>query len=213
MPNLCWSCHNDPGGGHFCGHCQKIQPFLLGSDYFVFMETPRKTGFDPELLEKKFYDLSRKFHPDFFQGKSDKERMISLEKSSFLNKAYDTLKDPMTRVEYLLSLEVPSTAKERTKVDPALVFEIFKIQEMVEEEKQTKDPALKSELEDAKKEVEGKIEERRKSLDAYFKQWDLLENALAQKQELAKTIRKTIDEMSYLKNVIQSIETGGQIRH
>jgi len=212
MPNPCWSCQKDPGQGHFCQSCQKIQP-LSGNDYFVFMDFPRKIGIDRTLLEKTYYELSRKFHPDFFQGKSDKEKLYSLEQSAFLNKAYNASKDPIARAEYLLDLEIPGDPKERTKIDTALVSEIFEIQEKVEEENATRDPALRAELQHAKKEVEIKIEERRQFLETHFKEWDTLGNNQTKKQELAKTIRKTIDEITYLKNLIQSIQTGGQIRH
>ena len=179
----------------------------------MFLGLPRKIGIDLQVLEKNFYDLSRKFHPDFFQGKSNKEKLYSLERSTFLNKAHNILKDPIARAEYLLDLEVPGDPKARTTIDTTLVSEIFEIQELVEEEKETRDPALRLQIELAQKEVEGKIEIRHKSLERYFKEWDTLENSQTKKQELAKTIRKTIDEITYLKNLLQSIQTGGQIRH
>ena len=181
-------------------------------DYFSFLGLPRKIGLDRASLDKVFYELSRKFHPDFAQGKSDKEKLDRLEKSAFLNKAYQTLKDPVSRAEYLLDLEVPGDPKERTKIDPVLVSEIFEIQEMVEEEKRTKDPALTSRLEEAKAEVEGKILARQELLESVFQKWDAL-NDPGQKKSLARLIRKTIDEITYLKNLIQSIQTGGRIIH
>lgn len=208
----CWSCHKDPGRAYFCIHCQKIQP-ILGKDYFAFLGIPRSIDLDLGALEKIFYDLSRKLHPDFFHGRDFKEKVLSIENTTFLNKAYNTLKDPVTRAEYLLDLEVPGDPKERTKIDTVLVTEIFEVQEKVEEEGRTKDPALRAELESAQKEVEGKIAARRKTLEAYFKEWDALGDNPAKKQELAKTIRRTVDEITYLKNLIQSIQTGGQIRH
>lgn len=163
-------------------------------------------------LDKIFYELSRKFHPDVFHGRSEKEKLHSREKTTLLNEAYTTLKDPVARALYLLNLEVPESGKERTKIDPALVSEIFEIQELVETEKRTKDPALQAELEEAEKEVMEKIEARRKALEASFEEWDAPHH-IGRKQELAKTLRKTIDEITYLKNLIQSIQTGGQIRH
>ncbi len=177
------------------------------------MGFPHRMNLDVEALKKTFYDLSRKLHPDFFHGKSFKEKVLSVEQTTLLNKAYNTLKDPIARAEYLLDLEVPISEKERTKVDPVLVSEIFEIQEMVEEEKGSGNPALKTKLQQSKKEVEEKIKARRKVLEGHFKEWDVLEKDPAHKKDLARTIRKAIDEIAYLKNLIQSIETGGQIRH
>lgn len=185
----------------------------MSTDFFEFMKMPRKMNLDLKVLEKTYYDLSRKFHPDFFQGKSDKEKFWSRVQSASLNKAYETLKDPIKRAESLLNLEVPPSKEEKTHIEPALVSEIFEIQEMVEEQSRTKDSHLKSQLQNAKKEVEGKVAIRKKSLEAYFKEWDTLGNNAAKKEGLAKTIRKTIHEIAYLKNLIQSIETGGAIRH
>ena len=183
------------------------------SDYFEVMNMPHKMGLDSKALEKTFYTLSRKFHPDFFENKSEKEKLWSRVQTASLNKAYEVLKDPVERAKYLLSLEAPEPEEERSKIDPMLVAEIFEIQEMVEEEKETEDPALQVKLQDAKKEVEEKINTRRQSLGGHFKGWDALEDAPTKKQDLAKTIRKTIHEITYLKNLIQSIETRGQIRH
>ena len=192
--------------------CRKIQP-LGGKDYFAFLGLPKKMTLHASALEKNFYELSRRFHPDFFHGESDKEKLYSLERSAFLNKAYKTLKDSTARAEYLLDLEVPAPAKERTQIDPMLVAEIFEIQEMVEEEKNTKAPGLKAKLQEARRKVEGKIAARRGLLKDHFKEWDTLGNDPSKKQTLAKTIRKTIDEITYLKNLLQAIQTGGQIRH
>ena len=56
-------------------------------------------------LEREFYALSRKLHPDVYSRASAREQAWSLEKTSQLNDAYRTLKDPISRTEYLLMLE------------------------------------------------------------------------------------------------------------
>lgn len=54
---------------------------------------PRRLTIDPRQLETKFYELSRAFHPDFFQNKGAEEQTISLGNSAMLNTAYRTLRD------------------------------------------------------------------------------------------------------------------------
>src|SRR5262245_23895109 len=103
---VCKSC----GGGapvdvHFCPQCDHILSLGRHGNYFAFMGLPRKLNLDPDELERKFRTLSRQFHPDFFYNATPAERRASLERSSYLNDAYRTLKDPVARVEYLLSLE------------------------------------------------------------------------------------------------------------
>ena len=75
-----------------------------GADYFAFFGLPRKLTIDLAELERRFHSLSWKLHPDNFVRATEDERQLSLERSSQLNDAYRTLRDPVSRVEYLLSL-------------------------------------------------------------------------------------------------------------
>ncbi len=74
--DLCWYCNEETGMGHFCNHCVKLQPLPDKQDYFSFIGLERKMRLDPKKLEETFYALSRKFHPDFYQDKSDKEKAL-----------------------------------------------------------------------------------------------------------------------------------------
>src|SRR5215831_15698920 len=96
----CWSC-GDMRAAHFCSACGKVQP-PAPVDYFTFYGLPRKLNVDVSRLEKEFYALSRKLHPDLYSQSDSREQTWSLEKSSQLNDAYRTLKDPIKRTEYLL---------------------------------------------------------------------------------------------------------------
>ena len=75
------------------------------SDYFTVFDLPRRLNLDLAQLERTFYRLSRKFHPDIYAQKSPEEQQWSLDQTSLLNDAYRTLKNPITRTEYLLKLE------------------------------------------------------------------------------------------------------------
>src|SRR5215471_12128914 len=99
----CWSC-GQAASGHFCEACGRIQP-AQSTDYFSFFSLPRKLNIDLAGLEREFYRLSRKLHPDLFARSSSQEQEWSTEKTSQLNDAYRTLKDPIARTEYLLELE------------------------------------------------------------------------------------------------------------
>src|SRR3954471_20371863 len=92
----------DCGGGapidvHFCPQCTKILTLGRHGDYFTFLGLPRKLHIDPTDLEQRFRALSRQFHPDFFYNADAVERRASLERSSYLNDAYRTLRDPLAR--------------------------------------------------------------------------------------------------------------------
>ena len=85
--------------------CTKILPLGRHGDYFAFLGLPRKLNLDAADLEQRFRALSRQFHPDYFYNATPAERRASLERSSYLNDAYRTLRQPVARIEYLLELE------------------------------------------------------------------------------------------------------------
>src|SRR6266478_2941135 len=134
---ICWNCKNETSGEHFCPQCGKIQPLKTGEDYFSFFGySNRQLDIDNADLERKFYAFSRQFHPDFFQQSSELEKDASLEKSSLLNDAYRTLKDPIKRAEYIVQLEGAELGK--PQIPPGLLDEMFDINEHLEELREAK---------------------------------------------------------------------------
>src|SRR5581483_8025903 len=98
--SMCWHCQSEVTGEYFCEQCVKVQPLSKELDYFACMGLPRLLNIDTDALETKFYELSRTFHPDFYQNKTPTEQAISLGNAALLNTAYRTLKDPIRRTEY-----------------------------------------------------------------------------------------------------------------
>jgi molecular chaperone HscB len=100
----CWSC----GGtldrdGLFCETCGALQPPQL-ADHFARLGLP--VGFDVNVaaLDRRYFDLQRRMHPDRFAARLPKEREHSLQHAANLNEALQTLKSPVRRAEYLLAL-------------------------------------------------------------------------------------------------------------
>src|SRR3984885_2947930 len=73
----------------FCEACGKVQP-PAPVDYFTFFGLPRKLNLDVVAMEKDFYELSRKIHPDLNAPAGSREQEWSLQQSSLLNDAYRT---------------------------------------------------------------------------------------------------------------------------
>ena len=86
------------------------------TDYFELLGLPTHLAIDTEDLQRRFYDLSRKFHPDKFARKSEAERQVSLDTSSLLNDAYRTLRDPVKRAEYVLKQQGFDIGEHRGKI-------------------------------------------------------------------------------------------------
>jgi molecular chaperone HscB len=176
---------------HFCQACGKVQP-PAPVDYFTFFGLPRKLSLDLPALEKDFYELSRKLHPDLNARSGSQEQEWSLQQSSLLNDAYRTLKDPIKRTQYLLQLEgveLEEQSKSATEqarstgqvkkqiVPPDLLEEVFELNLQLEELRMQKkmgedDPALIEEIGRQKLELEEKQEALLRELQTRWKMWD-----------------------------------------
>ena len=73
-------------------------------NYFELYDLPLSFQIDDVLVKKKFYALSKRFHPDFYVNESQEKQEEILELSTINNKAYQVLSDPLKRIEYVLSL-------------------------------------------------------------------------------------------------------------
>jgi len=106
-------------------------------DHFEVFGLPRRLGIDAAQLQRAFYELSRRSHPDFHQGAPPERQAEILEASARLNAAYRVLRDPIARVEYLVRLEEGRDTKEgaavKPKAPPELLEEMFEIQEALQE--------------------------------------------------------------------------------
>ena len=71
-------------------------------NYFEFYNIPESFHPDLAYIKKKFYELSKKYHPDFFANEDDAKQQEILELSTLNNKAYNTLNDENNRLEYIL---------------------------------------------------------------------------------------------------------------
>src|SRR5262245_54144440 len=105
-------------------------------DHFEVFGLPRRLVIDEADLQRRFYELSRRHHPDFHQGGSPDEQADSLTTSARVNAAYRALRDPIRRVEYLVRLEGGDGAESertRAKAPAGLLAEMFEIQEALQE--------------------------------------------------------------------------------
>src|SRR3954452_18509238 len=113
-----------------------MSPATSTPDFFSFVGLPRKLNIDAADLEQRYRALSRQFHPDYYYNAPPAERRASLERSSYLNDAYRTLKQPVARIAYLLELEGVMKASEHdsaNKVPASLLEEVFALNEELDE--------------------------------------------------------------------------------
>ena len=212
--DLCWNCQSEVGGEYFCPQCVKVQPASVWSDYFDVFGLPRKLGLDLEELQRRFYDWSRKFHPDLFQRATPEEQAISLENSALVNTAYRTLRDPIARVEYLIGLEEGAVKGIPPKAPVDLLEEMLEVQEALEGAKASAlDAGTRKRLTD-----EGaRLAERRRAEEDRLldvgREWDaLVDGSVAASPDRDDRRRKLLDRMkeilavrAYLTTVINDL--------
>jgi hypothetical protein len=96
----CTSCNTKITQSGLCNICQVKR--LSKQNYFELLEQPLQFRIDARELRKKFLVEQAKWHPDLFTNKSPSEREESDLKSAKLNKAYEVIKDPLSRAHYLV---------------------------------------------------------------------------------------------------------------
>ena len=219
VPIECWSC--SIGHTHstlFCPHCSKIQP-PPGGDYFQVFGLERKFHVDLPALEHEFHRLSRKVHPDRFARAGDKERQWSLADTALLNDAYRTLKDPLSRTEYLLKLEGAEIGEEfaaangKDKRDPSrvpadLLEEVFELNMQLEEMRMAKemgeeDPALHADLAQAQGKFEALLAAVDSDLRSQWQTWDT--GDAAARLTAQQTMVALLNRRRYLRNLVRDV--------
>jgi molecular chaperone HscB len=184
-------------------------------DFFSFFGLPRKLRIDMADLEQRYRALSRQFHPDYFYNASAAERRQSLERSSYLNDAYRTLKNPVGRIEYLLRIEgVTQSAAgsqqggHNPKVPASLLEEVFALNEELDEIRELKAGGAQlsewqARLESARKPIEAKRQEHESQLDRLSEKWDSGEGDRA---AVLAALNERILERNYITNLLAGIE-------
>jgi molecular chaperone HscB len=226
----CWSCLKEiEKAAHFCPHCSKLQP-PADSDYFTFFGLQRRLNVDLDALEKEFYSLSRKLHPDLYARASAEEQRWSTDQTSLLNDAYRTLRDPIARTEYLLELEgvkleeqsraatdaARAEGKEKQQVVPAdLLEEVFELNMQLEEARMGKkmgerDEQVDKDLCAAKERFEGMLASSTSHLQELWNEWDkvIATGADAEDPQRVAVRDKMVallNRRSYVRNLVRDV--------
>jgi len=102
-------------------------------NYFDFYGLPETFSLNDTDVKKKFYQLSKQYHPDFYANEDQAKQQEILELSTLNNKAYQTLANPAKRLEYILRLHnlVSEGAKPQLPAD--FLIEMMDINERIME--------------------------------------------------------------------------------
>ncbi|EAP94328.1 co-chaperone HscB [Vibrio lentus] len=165
-------------------------------NHFELFGLPLQFQLDGSLLSSQFRDLQRQFHPDKFAIASERDRLLAVQKAAQINDAYQVLKNPISRAEYLLVQHGEDIrGEQQTMQDPMFLMEQMELREELE------DIADSSEPEDALFAFEGKVSKM------YKQQLSAIQQELESEAwlEAADRVRK-LKFIAKLKNEIELVE-------
>ncbi|HON66700.1 MAG TPA: Fe-S protein assembly co-chaperone HscB [Phycisphaerae bacterium] len=196
-PVLCTECSQPMESPICCAGCGALNP--LPPSLFTYFEL---FGLEPTYeidlgeLRRKYLTLSRSIHPDVAGRTSDSQRAQSLALSSGLNRAYETLRNPVDRAEYLLHLANGPSAADDKSVPGELLGEVMMLREQIEEATEASDQDL---LASTRAEVLKQQKETLEEIASICRSGDLKEPATQQR------LRQQLNAVKYWNNLLEKI--------
>eukprot|EP00002_Diphylleia_rotans_P017548 TRINITY_DN3405_c0_g4_i1.p1 TRINITY_DN3405_c0_g4~~TRINITY_DN3405_c0_g4_i1.p1 ORF type:complete len:323 (-),score=76.30 TRINITY_DN3405_c0_g4_i1:151-1119(-) len=187
----CWSCaHFLDKNQLFCMKCSRIQPPQEANYFDMFGLTP-SFEVDLDVIQKKYWQLSKQVHPDRFNKGTEQEQHFSASQTMLLNTAYNTLKQPHLRAVYLLGLNGIEIAESESLTDEMFLMEIMEIREAVESAQGVE------ELQQLKQENEERIQQCLKAIEKQLKLqlWERAKGLIAPLQYYMKIRETIVDKM------------------
>jgi len=150
-------------------------------NYFEIFGLPVQLKVDKTELPKKFFELSRKFHPDFYANSTPSEQQRALEITASLNKAFKTFQNPDETIKYVLQLKGLLEEEEKFQLPPEFLMEVLEINEKLMDAGE--DPALKLNLQSAIDNLQSEIYAPVKEIIELYKDNITTEEELLQVKE------------------------------
>ena len=168
--------------------------FFKDKNYFELFSIPASFQVDTRELTDSYRQLQSRFHPDRVAGGSEQERLRSVQATSLLNEAYETLKSPQKRAAYLLSLRgVDVEQVSQDDLSPDLLMEQIELREQLEE--LPRDESALDTLETLRERVTSRQEQGQQKFADALTAEDL------------ETARKNYYEMQYFAKLSTEIES------
>jgi molecular chaperone HscB len=201
---ICPHCQKEIPNAENCPQCGRILPSSERSHFQVFGLPEDQLALDESALEKRFLELSRKYHPDRYASKSPLEIEIAHEYSSALNNAYRTLKDPVSRAKYVVERKLGSLEEKSAQVPPDMAEFFFEIHDVLDTIRDADGNAPESalkEVETAEKQLNEKVQALEDALQSHFVKYD----QTADQKEIEK-IKQILHERSYIRSFLRQID-------
>ncbi|KAF9166631.1 hypothetical protein DFQ26_007328 [Actinomortierella ambigua] len=166
----CWKCAQPiPFLAMQCPQCKTVQPVAPGANYFETLGMPPEPNFDVDVkdLRIKFFKIQQLIHPDSYSQNTNGDQAHAQQQSTFTNKAYACLKEPLSRANYILELKGVGVQEAESLENPELLMEVMEARELLEEAE------TEAEVDQLKSQNDARIEETTQGLSKAFKEEDL----------------------------------------
>lgn len=168
-------------------------------NYFDLFGLPVSYVVDMDRLAMRYHELQRVMHPDRYASASDHERRLSIQGATQVNQAHETLKDPIQRARYMLSLKgMDLSADNETTKDAVFLMEQLELREALEEARGAPDPyaAIAEQMVGINKRINSLVGQMAVQL----------ETGEPEQLEVAKEMLRKMQFMRKLQNDAESIE-------
>ena len=168
-------------------------------NYFEFYGIPESFHPDQVVVKKKFYELSKKYHPDFYIAETDVKQDEVLQLSTINNKAFQVLNNRLKLTDYILREHHLLADGDKYPLAPDFLMEMMEINEQFTdaEDEQTVN-AIKASV----KEASAQLDQEQETITSDF------EAKLPEEKEIA--LKKVLDiyyRRKYLLRIQQSLDT------
>ncbi len=203
----CWQCGSEHTEELFCPACDAIQPLPEEADHFQVLGLPRHLVIDLEALQRRYYELHRRIHPDLHQTGPQAARQASLRNTAAVNRAYRTLRDPIDRGEYWLALLGEGLGTNNNRVPPDLAALVFEVQEQLEEMRAARHGDNAAALRCKMCEIRGELAERRgvlvRRLQDNYASWDA---DATDASRLTRELKELLSALAYLGTLMRDVD-------
>ena len=172
---------------------------MLSMNYFELFEIPIQLKVDKTTLKNRFFELSRKYHPDYFANADPEEKSDSLEKSAMLNKAWKTFQDCDETIKYVLQSKNLLEEEEKYQLPAPFLMEMMDINEQLADAKFEEDLKLIGNLQLAIGNLESQIYEPVKDIVEHYREGITTEKELLQ-------VKEYYYKKKYLKRIRQQLK-------
>lgn len=169
----------------------------LSKNFFELFGLPVSYTIDDTALRERYRELQRSVHPDRYANASQQEQRLAMQGSTFINEAFETLKDPLGRAKYMLRLlGVNVDSDNETTKDAAFLMEQLELREALSEIRYQPDPL--EAIADFSDTVTGKLNRLTREMASDF------ENPSDDKLDV---IRESVRKMQFLRKLHQEAES------